>query len=63
MKVRKDSFPGHPHLKRVAYNKHYGRMELVEVTRTSDGYLIGQALIGPKDGERYLHSVFLGAAK
>lgn len=56
-----NSFPGYPHLKRVAYNEHYGRMELLEVQRTSDGFLIGMALIG-EGKEQYMHSVLLGCA-
>lgn len=58
----RDSFPGYPHLKRVAWSRQYGRMELLEVTRTSDGYLIGTARIG-KGNDSYIHSVFLGEAK
>ena len=57
-----DHFPGYPHLKRVAYNDRYGRMELIEVNRTSDGYLVGMAKIGEGE-DAYLHSVFLGAAR
>jgi hypothetical protein len=57
---RSNSFPGYPHLKRVIHNEHYGRMELVEVSRTSDGFLVGQAKIGT-GSNAYYHSVFLGS--
>jgi len=50
-----------PKLRRVAYSSQYGRMELLEVNETSDGFLIGQARIGEGD-ETYMHSVFLGKA-
>lgn len=57
--ARGSSFPGYPKLKRVAYSDRYGRMELIEVTRTSDGYLVGMAKIGEGE-DAYVHSVFLG---
>ena len=50
-----------PKLKRVCNNSPRGRMELLEVNETSDGFLIGQAIIG-EGNEAYFHSVFLGAA-
>lgn len=56
-----DHFPGYPHLKRVAHSARYGRMELLSVTETSDGFLLGQAKIG-KGRNAYTHSVFLGRA-
>jgi hypothetical protein len=57
---KRDSFPGYPHLKRVCYSTRYGRMELLSVSRTSDGFLTGFAKIGTgKDA--YTHSVFLGS--
>lgn len=57
---RTNTFPGYPHLKRVAYSQPYGhRMELVSVNETSDGYLIGYAKIGT-GRNAYMHSVFLG---
>lgn len=60
-KAKKDSFPGYPHLKRVCHSDRYGRMELIEVNKTSDGFLMGWAKIGTgKDA--YMHSVFLGSA-
>jgi hypothetical protein len=40
----------------------YGRMELLEVNPTSDGFLIGMARVG-KGKSAYLHSVFLGRNK
>lgn len=56
---KRDHFPGYPNLKRVTHSDRYGRMELIDVTRTSDGYLIGTAKIG--EGENsYIHSVFIG---
>lgn len=61
MAKRKEHFPGYPYLKRVAYSDQYGRMELLEVTRTSDGFLIGYAKIGEGE-DAYCHSVFLGEA-
>lgn len=54
----RDSFPGYPHLKRVAQTDR-GRAELLEVNRTSDNFLIGLAEF--EDGE--IHSVFLGEAR
>jgi hypothetical protein len=54
-----DHFPGYPHLKRVAHNAQYGRMELLSVSRTSDGFLLGRAKIGT-GRNAYTHSVFLG---
>ena len=57
----RDHFPGYPRLRRVAYSDRYGRMELLEVNKTSDGFLIGWALLG--EGENQCsHSVFLGRA-
>lgn len=55
----RNSFPGYPHLKRVCQSPQYGRMELLEVNPTSDGFLIGWAKIG-KGKDAYMHSVFLG---
>lgn len=55
----KNQFPGYPHLKKVAYSERYGRMELVEVSETSDGYLIGYALFGTGNNRAGV-SVFLG---
>jgi hypothetical protein len=59
MKGKRDSFPGYPHLKRVAQSAQYGRMELLDVNATSDGFLIGTARIGTGRAA-YIHSVFLG---
>lgn len=59
--MKRNHFPGYPHLKRVAHSAQYGRMELLSVSRTSDGFLIGQALIGA-GANAYTHSVFLGRA-
>ena len=53
--------PGYPHLKRVIHHPTYGRMEILSVSKTSDGYLIGFAKIG--EGKRaYHHSIFIGMA-
>lgn len=54
----RDHFPGYPHLKRVAHGK-LGRMELLSVTATSDGFLMGQAKIGTGKNA-YVRSVFIG---
>jgi hypothetical protein len=59
--TRSNRFPQYPQLQRIAYSDQYGRMELLELSRTSDGFLIGMALIGEGD-EQYMHSVFLGFA-
>jgi len=56
--VKRDSFPGYPHLKRVTMTDR-GRAELLEVTPTSDGFLIGTARFGEGE-ESFVHSVFLG---
>lgn len=56
----RDSFPGYPHLRRVADTPR-GRAELLEVNRTSDGFLVGMARFG-EGNEAYIHSVFLGRA-
>ena len=64
MPANRDHFPGYPTLRRVAHSGRYGRMELIEVNKTSDGFLIGQAMIGPENSpDRYLHSVFLGRSE
>lgn len=57
---KRDSFPGYPHLRRVTDTPR-GRATLLEVNRTSDGFLIGMARFGEGD-EAYIHSVFLGRA-
>lgn len=51
----------YPTLLRVCETSSRGRMELVEVSETSDGFLVGQALIGEGE-DAFYHSVFLGAA-
>lgn len=61
-KRTRESFPGYPQLKRVVWSERYGRMELLEVHRTSDGYLVGTAKIGEGD-ETYIHEIFIGDAK
>lgn len=53
----------YPTLRRVCYSDRYGRMELVSVSETSDGFLMGTAVIGDPDGDdRYMHSIFIGCA-
>ena len=59
MATAKNSFPGYPYLKRVTHSDRYGRMELLSVEETSDGFLIGYAKIGT-GRHTYTHSVFLG---
>jgi hypothetical protein len=59
MAKRNESFPGYPHLMKVCHSERYGRMELLSVERTSDGYLTGYAKIGTGKNA-YTHSVFLG---
>ena len=58
VKQGRDSFPGYPHLKRVTMTPR-GRAELLEVSVTSDGYLVGMARFGEGE-ESFVHSVFLG---
>lgn len=53
-------FPEYPRLRKIAHSERYGRMELIEVNETSDGFLMGHAMIGTGDSA-YCHSVFLGA--
>jgi hypothetical protein len=53
-----NTFPGYPHLKRVAHDDRYGTMELLSVDKTSDGFLTGYA----KFSDGSCHSVFLGRA-
>jgi hypothetical protein len=60
-KGERDSFPGYPHLRRVAQTDR-GRAELLEVSRTSDNFLIGLARFGEGD-DAFVHSVFLGEAR
>ena len=55
----RNHFPGYPHLKKVVHDERYGRMELIEVNETSDGFLMGYAKIGTGKNA-YCHSVFLG---
>lgn len=57
---KRNSFPGYPHLKKVCHSDRYGRMELLSVDETSDGFLTGYAKIGEGE-DAYTHSVFLGA--
>jgi hypothetical protein len=57
--MKRDHFPGYPHLKRVCNSAQYGRMELTSVAPTSDGFLLGHATIGTGKNA-YSHSVFLG---
>ena len=50
----------YPRLQRITHSEKYGRMELIEVSETSDGFLMGTALIGEESEDRYMHSIFLG---
>ena len=59
---KRDHFPGYPNLKRVTHSDRYGRMELLGVNRTSDGYLIGTARIGEGE-DSYIHDIFIGGAR
>ncbi len=49
----------YPTLLRVVHGDRYGRMELLSVAETSDGFLIGHALVGEGEGAHH-KSIFLG---
>ena len=53
-------FPGYPNLRHHAQSDRYGKMELLGVNRTSDGFLIGWARIHIGEDNEHEHSVFLG---
>lgn len=58
--MRRNSFPGYPHLKAGwVHTDRYGEVKLVEVNRTSDGFLIGCAKT--RAGE-LVSNLFLGRA-
>lgn len=58
----RDHFPGYPNLKRTAMTDR-GLATLIEVNKTSDGFLIGLATFEDDEGNVYdTHSVFLGSA-
>ncbi len=50
----------YPHLRRIVHSDR-GRIELLEVNETSDGFLMGMAKIGEGE-DAYHHSIFIGAA-
>lgn len=58
---RRAHFPGYPTLRRVTQSDHYGRMTLLSVSPTSDGFLLGHARIGT-GRNAYIHSVLIGRA-
>jgi hypothetical protein len=49
----------YPHLKKVVLSERYGRMELLSVSKTSDGFLMGWVRIGTGKAA-YEHSAVLG---
>lgn len=49
----------YPHLRRQSQTSR-GLCTLLEVTETSDGFLMGWARFDDPDGSSYEHSVFLG---
>lgn len=51
----------YPKLRRVVHDDRRGRIELLSVNETSDGFLIGQGRIGTGE-DAYGHSVFIGRA-
>ncbi len=55
-----DDFPGYPNLRRHAQSDRYGKMELLGVNRTSDGFLIGWARVHIGEDNEHEHSVFIG---
>jgi hypothetical protein len=58
--MARKSFPGYPHIKAGwVPTDRYGEIKLVEISRTSDGFLIGTAVT--RSGE-YVFNLFLGSA-
>ena len=55
-----DHFPGYPHLQRFAYSDRYGKSELLSISKTRDGHLIGWVRIHIGEPEEHEHSIFLG---
>ncbi len=51
----------YPNLRRVAHDRALGRIELISVDETSDGFLIGWATIGSGE-DAFERSIFLGTA-
>jgi len=47
-------------LRRFAYSHHYGHMELLSLSRTSDGHLIGWARVHIGEENEHEHSIFIG---
>ncbi len=53
-------FPGYPNLRRFAYSDYNGNMELLSVSETSDGFLIGWARVRIGEEDEHEHFLFLG---
>lgn len=51
----------YPGLRKVTHSDRHGRMELLSVNITSDGFLVGWARIG-EGADAHEHSVFVGLA-
>ena len=54
-----EHFPGYPYLLRFSQSDRYGKMELLSVDKTSDGFLIGWARVHIGEEDEHEHSVFL----
>lgn len=54
--------PRFPRLPKVGHSNRYGRIELLSVSVTSDGFLIGWVRIG-KGKNAFNHSVLIGRAE
>lgn len=54
--------PRFPRLPKVRHSDRYGRIELLSLSVTSDGFLLGWAQIGGGKNA-FNHSVFLGQAE
>ena len=58
--MKRNSFPGHPNVKAGwVHTDRYGEVKLVEINKTSDGFLIGTAI--NRAGE-YVFNLFIGKA-
>ncbi len=58
--AQSDHFPNYPNLRRFAQSERYGKMELLSVHKTSDGFLIGWAKVHIGEESEHEHSVFIG---
>lgn len=59
--MKRDSFPGYPNVKAGwVRTDRYGELKLVEVIKTSDGFLIGTAK--NRSGE-LVNNLFIGKAQ